>query len=385
MKIPENFPLPPPSPWRTDRRAGERPQVAVLMSGGVDSSVAAWLLQEAGWRGVGVTMTFWAPGDSDAPEVCRQLGMSHLFLDARKAFEEHVLAPFRRAYASGETPSPCVACNTALKFGFAWEMVRRHLGISWIATGHYARVLHRPEAVRLARARDLRRDQSAFLYGIPPARLGQILFPLGELTKEEVRSMARQAELPNSERRDSMDLCFVCEGDYRQALDPALLHNPGPILDEEGHVLGAHPGIAHFTPGQRHGLGIASPVPLYVLRVDGERNALVVGPRERAHQREVEACQVRRLAPDLLVPGARLWGKVRAPGPLTPCTVERLEGDELRCRFDTPVFAPAPGQHLVLYGEEGNVVVGGGVVTAPCSSGEDAPSKEAPEGLSPPR
>ena len=128
MKIPENFPLPPPSPWRTDRRAGERPQVAVLMSGGVDSSVAAWLLQEAGWRGVGITMTFWAPGDSDAPEVCRQLGMSHLFLDAREAFEEHVLAPFRRAYASGETPSPCVACNTACGIGkrFRGEVNNAH-------------------------------------------------------------------------------------------------------------------------------------------------------------------------------------------------------------------------------------------------------------------
>ncbi len=345
-----------------------RPRVAVLMSGGVDSSVAAWLLREAGWEGVGVTLQFFSRGDDAAPEVCRSLGMPHIFLDAREAFERHVLSPFRRAYASGETPSPCVACNTALKFGLAWEMVRSLPGISFLATGHYARTLHRPEGVRLARARDLRRDQSAFLYGIAPEVLPRVLFPLGELSKEEVRSLARRAGLSTAFRRDSMDLCFAGEGDYRRVLDPSLLHCPGPILDEGGRVLGSHPGIVHFTPGQRQGLGIASPVSLYVLRVDASRHALVVGPRERAHCPVVEARQVRLLAPDLLFPGARLEGKVRAPGPLAPCTMELLTKDRLRCRFDEPIFAPAPGQHLVLYGEEGTVVAGGGEIVAPLSA-----------------
>ena len=345
-----------------------RPRVAVLMSGGVDSSVAAWLLREEGWEGVGVTLRLFSPGDDAAPGVCRFLGMPHVFFDARQLFEDRVLSPFRRGYARGETPSPCVGCNAALKFGLAWEVARSLPGVSFIATGHYARILHRPEGVRLARARDLRRDQSAFLYALPPEVLPRTLFPLGELSKEEVRARARRAGLPTALRRDSMDLCFAGVEGYRSVLDPALLRRPGPILDEEGHELGIHPGIVHFTPGQRQGLGIASPVPLYVLRVDPFRQALVVGPRERALAREVEARQPRLLAPDLIFPGARVWGKVRAPGPLTPGTVELLTEDRLRCRFDEPVFAPAPGQHLVLYGEEGNVVAGGGEIVAPRSA-----------------
>jgi len=357
----------PPSlePWGS---AGSGRDVAVLMSGGVDSSVAALLLKEAGRKVLGVTMKVPVANGctatrpccgADAALVCRTLGVPHYFVDVVQPFEALVIAPFRRAYAEGRTPSPCVDCNAALKFGLVWDAIEERFGVRHVATGHYARVGSVAGQVRLARAADAAKDQSYFLYGVPARRLPFLLLPLGELAKAAVRALARKAGLPVAEKQESMELCFAGEGDYRHALEGEAGRRSGPILDTAGRVLGQHEGIAGFTLGQRRGLGIAAGKPLYVTAISLEANSVTVGSREDACWRRVRAGEANVLAPDRLAAGERLWGKVRSLGEPAPCTVLSLSDATLSVEFDEPQFAPAPGQRLVLYDAQGAIVAGG--------------------------
>lgn len=348
--------------------SGTRP-IAVLMSGGVDSSVTAMLLRDEGWDVVGVTMKLPVLGGdplrpccgADAPCVCRQLGAPHFFLDVEASFLECVVAPFREAYASGATPSPCVDCNTYFKFGTVWDRIRKELQIKHLATGHYVRVVHEGERQALRRAADLSRDQSYFLYGLPRERLAYLECPLGERTKHEVRRLAGASGLPVAEKADSMELCFAGEGDYRDVLG-GLPARPGPICDMAGNVLGQHQGIHLYTVGQRRGLPASTTGPLYVLKIVPETNTLVVGGRPMGMAHRVGARQINVLVPERFAPGERLAGKIRSVGEPAACEVVRAEANEFEVRFDEPVFAPAPGQHLVLYGEAGTVVAGGTIV-----------------------
>lgn len=345
--------------------------IAVLMSGGVDSSVTALLLKHAGWNIAGVTMrlptahhcTFTRSCcGTEAAYVCRDLDLPHYYLDVRAEFTEHVIEAFRRAYAAGRTPSPCVECNTTFKFGLVWDFVGEALGIRKIATGHYARVAEQGGRWSLVRAAQKARDQSYFLYGIKAARLPDLLLPLGGLNKEDVRRQAEAAALPVARRQDSMELCFAGEGDYRNALAPEATR-PGEILDPAGNVIGRHTGIAHYTHGQRRGLGIAAPEPLYVLGIRPESNTIVAGTREDALRREVRAAEVNVLEPEAMQAGARLLGKIRSGGEPAECTVEAYDGDggTMRVRFAEALFAPAPGQKLVLY-DAGERVIAGGTI-----------------------
>ncbi|HUT26247.1 MAG TPA: tRNA 2-thiouridine(34) synthase MnmA [Sumerlaeia bacterium] len=369
----------PPSfePWRAEEpdRA-----VAVLMSGGVDSSVAALLLKQAGWDAVGITMkipmveTYSRPRlccGVEAALVCRALDLPHYVVDVAEVFRASVIEPFRRAYAEGCTPSPCVDCNTFVKFQAVWDILERELGVRRVATGHYARVIQEGARTVLARGRDVERDQSYFIYGVPRERLERLLLPLGDWEKERVRATAREQHLEVAERADSMEICFAGEGDYRNALGEAARPSPGPIVDVDGNVLGRHRGIGHYTVGQRRGLGIAAPQPLYVLRVDAGRNTLVVGTRRQAYGSLVRARRLNALLPDALDVGVRLFGKIRSIGEPAPCTVVDARADELAVRFEPPVFAPAPGQHLVLYDLNGRVVGGGAIRTDSLSEREE--------------
>lgn len=359
--------LEPPTlrPW-TPGPDPER-DVAVLMSGGVDSSVTALLLKEAGLNIVGVTMRIPVARSCDfqrsccgneAVYVCRALDIPHLFLDVRAEFAEHVIEPFRRAYAAGHTPSPCVECNTTFKFGMVWDHIESALGIRRIATGHYARVDEVGGVWSLCRAAEKSRDQSYFLYGIKAARLAGLLLPLGGLPKPEVRRRAAAADLPVARRQDSMELCFAGEGDYRIALGPDA-SQPGDIIDPAGRVIGRHEGIANYTHGQRRGLGIAAPEPLYVLGILPESNTVVAGSRADALRRVIIAADVNVLDPALFQAGARLLGKIRSGGDPAPCTILDAGAGELTVRFDEPLFAPSPGQKLVLYDGLERVIVGG--------------------------
>jgi tRNA-specific 2-thiouridylase len=350
------------------------------MSGGVDSSVAALLLKQTGWDVVGITMKIPVVETHSHPRlccgveaalVCRALGLPHYVVDVAEVFKARVMEPFRRAYAGGCTPSPCIDCNSFVKFQAVWDLLERELGVRRVATGHYARVIQEGARTVLARGRDVERDQSYFIYGVPRGRLERLLLPLGDWEKNRVRATAREHRLEVAERADSMELCFAGEGDYRNALGEAARPSPGPIVDVDGNVIGRHRGIGHYTVGQRRGLGIAAPQPLYVLRVDARRNTLVVGARRRAYCSLVRARGLNVLIPDALCAGADLFGKVRSIGEPAPCTVIDAGADELAARFEPPAFAPAPGQHLVLYDPNGRVVGGGAICTDSLSEGED--------------
>jgi tRNA-uridine 2-sulfurtransferase len=269
------------------RNRGE--PVALLMSGGVDSSTSAHILKEMGYAVVGVTMQVRPTEDGrpakavqDASEVCRLLGVPHYRADLSRAFEDEVVGKFRQSYAAGQTPNPCVDCNMNIKFGLLWELARKQLGIVKIATGHYAKIVKEKDEYRLARAADKTKDQSYFLSGIARQKLANIIFPLGERTKVEVRRAASEIGLHVAQKAESMELCFAGEGDYRAMLGLEHASNEGDLLDMAGSKIGTHKGIANYTIGQRRGIGFAGGKPLYVGGIDPVRNTVTLGTRGRS-------------------------------------------------------------------------------------------------------
>lgn len=342
--------------------AGSR-TIVLLMSGGVDSTVSALLLRDAGWTVRGLTLRI--PGrdggavetGEDAARAATELDIPHRVLDAGEVFRERVVAPFFRAYREGRTPNPCADCNRDVKFGLLMDAAAEWTGDPSVpvATGHYARILRSPSGARLARAADEGRDQSYFLCDVERARLERVLFPLGEMTKPQVREMARRSGLPVAERPDSMEACFLAGTDYRVWAGDA---GPGPIRDLSGRLLGRHGGLSRYTLGQRQGLGIAAPHPLYVVKIDAAENVLVVGPRETALKTLVKAERPNLLAPELLAEAGGFLGKTRSRSPLAPCRIVKLDDAELSVAFEQPQFAPAPGQRLALYREDVLVVSG---------------------------
>lgn len=343
--------------------------IAVLMSGGVDSSVTALLLRDAGWNVLGITMKIPVAEGCDAKRSCcgleagyvaRDLGIAHYYLDVREAFHRLVIDPFRRDYARGRTPSPCVDCNTLFKFGLVWDFLEAQFGIKNLATGHYARVIRTETEAYLKRGEDHSRDQSYFLYGIPSERLPYFHLPLGEMSKDEVRRLAKEANLPVARRQDSMELCFAAEGDYRAALDAEPVK--GPVLDVDGKVIGEHDGIVNYTVGQRKGVGVAAGKPMYVVRVSPEDNSVTIGSRECVETRRVSAEDANVLIPELAHEGQALYGKIRSQGELSQCLLTEACGHNISVLFDEVQFAPTAGQRLVLYDDQDRVVLGGTIL-----------------------
>ncbi len=349
--------------------AGPRDQaIAVMMSGGVDSSVTAAMLKRAGRDVVGVTMQIpsglgpscagaelRACCGTGASQIASQLDIPLYFVDVRDEFRRHVIEPFREAYRNGRTPSPCIDCNTYIKFGVMMELVHDALGIEQCATGHYARI----SEDELGAAADKQKDQSYFLYGIRQANLPRILFPIGGQTKGRTRELAAEYELDLIDRTESVELCFAGQGDYREALGDNPDAGPGDVLDLEGAVIGAHKGVSQYTIGQRGGLGIAGGVPLYVVEIDPTANTVVLGGGEAAGRRDVYARDLNVLAPEILAGGGRFLGKIRSRLDAAPCAVTGLGEDSITVEFDEPEHGVCPGQHLVLYTQEGRVVAGG--------------------------
>jgi tRNA-specific 2-thiouridylase len=360
----------------TGAETGRGARVAVLLSGGVDSAVAALLLRQAGAEVLGLTIRTGAEGSDEitpASHVAESLRIPFHVLDLREDFRETVLEPFRAAYRAGRTPNPCVACNPAIKFGLALQRARVDFGATVLATGHYARVLRDDGHAALGRARDAARDQSYFLYRIPRERLGGILFPLGDLPdKSRTREIARAAGLPAADRAESMDLCFLPGGDYRRLFREEEdggaggagpeRETPGEVRDARGNRLGTHEGVEGFTIGQRRGLGVALGEPAYVIAIDPVGNTVTLGTRREAETRDVRAIDTNVLRPEAWRAGTRLGGRIRSSGPPVPCVIRQAGEDALAVRFDQPVFAPAPGQHLVLYDEADRVVGGGEII-----------------------
>jgi len=332
----------------------------VMMSGGVDSSVAAALLREQGHDVTGVTLTLWG-GDSDsgccsvadvedARRVAAQLDVPHYVFNFSDDFDAHVVNPYVDAYATGETPNPCVECNRAMKFGRALARARQ-LGYEAIATGHHARIVDTPSGPALARARDAAKDQSYVLYMLGPDELAQTRLPIGELTKAEVRERARALGLRTADKRESMDVCFITRGGREAFLGARIPRREGTIVDEHGLVVGTHDGIDAFTVGQRRGLGVAVGERRYVTDIAPASATVTVGPRTQLLRDRVQLRDV-RLSRSVPVP---VLAQARAHG--TPFAASLL-GDELV--FAQPQPRVAPGQVVALY--DGDICCGGGIV-----------------------
>ncbi len=293
---------------------------------------------------------------NEAAETARMLGIAHKAVDVRVEFMEKVIEPFIDGYLNGTTPNPCVLCNLHIKFPYLRKEAE-DVGADLIATGHYARVEGDGGGWLLKKGTDPAKDQSYFLYVLDRETLGRLRLPLGLYTKEKVRRIARDLGLPAARRPESVEICFIEEGGYSCFISNIVpeASRPGPIIGPDGSVLGMHRGVHNYTVGQRRGLNISAPEPLYVIRIDAEDNAVYVGPREMAYRREVTVMDVNWLAG----PVRRVTAKVRSMMRDEPAELT-LEGDLVRLVFDRPQWAPAPGQSAVFY--DGDVVLGGGTI-----------------------
>ena len=370
-------------------------RVIVGMSGGVDSSVAAWLLKQQGFDVVGVFMKNWEDDDTDeyctsredlvdAASVADVIGIDLEAVNFVAEYRERVFAQFLHEYQAGRTPNPDVLCNSEIKFAAFLEYARS-LGADWIATGHYARARRAAGPigpVELLKAVDAAKDQSYFLHRLTQAQLAPVLFPLGEMTKRQVRAIARREGIPTWAKKDSTGICFIGERPFRDFLARYLPRVPGPIVTTAGREIGRHDGLAYYTLGQRQGLRIGGRrdgggEPWFVAAKDLSHNTLVVvqgRDHPLLHRRDVAASEMHWIAgPPRTLP-ARLAAKTRYRMPDASCTVEPRP-DGVVARFDVPQWAPTPGQYLVLY--DGDVCLGGGVITAPGAPLEPLRDKEA--------
>lgn len=359
----------------------------VAMSGGVDSSMAAVLLQEAGYDVTGVTMALWPPdtppppGETgccslsavdDARRVAGILEIPYYVLNFRELFQHHVINYFIQSYLEGETPNPCIACNRFIKFQALLEKADA-LGMDYLATGHYARCWYNRELRRyiLAKGKDINKDQSYALYTFTQEQLSHMLLPLGEYTKEEIRRLAEKYNLPVAQKEDSQEICFITRGDYRGYLQEKVPERiaPGPIVDVDGRVLGKHRGLPFYTVGQRKGLGLSMGKPFFVVNLDRERNAVVVGPEEYLYRKVLYARENNYILWDAqeLPVEAEVEVKIRYKAPAEPAVIKPLANGRSRVEFHAPQRAITPGQSVVYYQED--LVAGGGIIESTSPAG----------------
>jgi len=349
------------------------PKVILGMSGGVDSSTAAFLLKEQGFEVMGLSILLFETRGRRNPRSCcsleavngaresaRLIGIEHRVVNARTEFMEKVIKPFAEAYAAGRTPNPCILCNKYIKFPILLEEAKR-TGAEFTATGHYARV-ERDGEILLKKGTDEKKDQSYVLYELRKEEMERLLLPLGVYRKEDVRRMAGEKALPVFERPESQEICFVEGKDYLPFVHLFAPEIPGegPIYDESGKEIGRHKGIYAYTIGQRKGLGVASLKPLYVYKIDPEKNAIHAGDKEKAFFRSFTVKDLNWLVEKDLTTPLKVDIKIRSTMKAAPGTISYLGAHALRVDFDLPQWAPAPGQSAVFY--DGDTVLAGGII-----------------------
>jgi len=339
-------------------------RVAVAMSGGVDSSVAAALLKQAGYEVSGIHARLWPDAEpkdtvSDLKRICRLLGIPFQQVDLEKEFRKLVVDYFSQEYSRGRTPNPCIACNQRVKFGLLMDRVLE-MGADYLATGHYARIEPVPDGYRLRQATDQDKDQSYFLYMLGQKQLEHLLLPLGEMSKEKVKEMAGEMGLPTVSRGESQDICFIPDNDYRSFIARYISFQPGEIVDIKGKVLGQHQGLAQYTVGQRQGLGLNLPEQLYVIELDAANNRLVVGSRDQLLHGVLLASQLSWVSGKAPAGPISITAKFRYKAPEVAAELDI--NDRAEVRFEEPQQAIAPGQSVVFYRDE--LVLGGGIIDA---------------------
>lgn len=348
----------------------------VAMSGGVDSSVAALLMQKAGYECIGATMKLYGNEDiglskghtccsledvEDARSVAYRLNMPYYVMNFSDDFREQVMEPFVQSYLNGKTPNPCIECNRCLKFD---RLMRRakELEADYVATGHYARVEASGDRFLLKKAVDASKDQSYVLYMLTQEQLSHLKLPLGSLTKTEVRAIAEENQFVNARKHDSQDICFVPDGDYGAFIQRYTggIDTPGDFVDEDGNVLGRHKGIIYYTVGQRKGLGLAMGHPVYVKNIDPKANTVTLSDNAALFRRELDVENINLTAVDRIDQPMRLSVRIRYSQKESPAEVMQTGEDRLHICFENPQRAVSPGQAAVLY--DGDVVVGGGTI-----------------------
>lgn len=352
-------------------------RVMVAMSGGVDSAVAAYLLQKDGYDIAGVTCRMFersllspeaerslpdASPIEDARDTASRLGIPHYALNVSDAFQRSVVEPFIETYKAGGTPNPCVECNRCIKFGHLLDEAEA-LGYPYLATGHYSKLERSTDGrYLLRRAADSSKDQTYMLWSLSQKQLSRVLFPLGGMTKAEVRAIAESLGFVSAQRKDSQDICFIPDGDYAAFIKHHTGERfpEGDFLDENGNRLGRHKGIIHYTVGQRKGLGIALGEPMYVAKKDAARNTVTLARNEGLFERTLEVERANLMLWDKLDRPVRVTAKVRYHHAPAPATVTQIAEDRLRVEFDEPVRAIAPGQSLVMYVDD--YLAGGGII-----------------------
>ncbi len=351
-------------------------RIVAAMSGGVDSSLAAALLKKAGYEAIGVTFRMWPKeecGSSAARSCCsleavtrarlvtESLGMPYYVVDYSGEFKKEVIDYFCGEYLKGRTPNPCVICNAKIKFGLLLDKAKS-LGASSVATGHYANTCYDKKSGRylLKEGRDKSKDQSYFLFALSQEQLKNAIFPLGNMTKDKVRAMAKKLKLKTFDTVSSQDICFVRDMDYAEYIKKktGVDMKPGDIIDSNGKVVGHHKGIPFYTIGQRRGLGIAHKEPLYVTAIDAKNNRVVVGPREEVMKKSLFAERMNWIAIDRLDKPIRALARIRYNHKKAKATITKTGKDSVRVDFDVAQAAPTPGQAVVFY--KGDVVLGGG-------------------------
>jgi len=355
-----------------------KPTVLLGMSGGVDSSVAASLLVRQGYDVYGVTLQVWEHEDETvaaskkwqergcckvglAKFVAKQLGISHEVVDTREGFRDAVITDFLQGYASGTTPNPCVRCNERVKLKGLLDLAQLK-GIQYVATGHYVRILSEHGGSRILTAVDPKKDQSYFLYRMNPAWIPRLLFPVGSMLKSEVWKEAELLELPADELKESQEICFVSQGDYRTFIETEYpqAKKPGAFVDTQGRHIGRHDGIAFYTPGQRRGLGIAAGERLYVQQVRPATNIVVLGKENDLLRQSCDVRDLNLFDENLMTRSSTVDVKIRYATPPSPATLEPINSDTLRIHFETPQRALSPGQSAVFY--RGAQLLGGGII-----------------------